>query len=87
MFMQEIKAIHIGTIIREELKIQNQTVSWLARQLRTNRMAVYRIFESPSIDTSLLLRLSLILNTDFFAIYSTRYHQITSETTTPDNQV
>lgn len=62
--------INIGMAIRDELKKQERSVAWFARQLGTNRMACYRIFESYSIDTYMLQRISKVLNVDFFAIYS-----------------
>ncbi|MBR3566270.1 MAG: XRE family transcriptional regulator [Paludibacteraceae bacterium] len=77
--MQQIKFIHIGEVVRAELYRQGKTVSWLARQIGTNRMAIYRVFESPSIDTSQLMRLSIALNTNFFALYSEKYRQKQTE--------
>ena len=79
IFMQQIEFIHIGEVVRAELYRQGKTVSWLARQIGTNRMAIYRMFESPSIDTSQLMRLSIALNTNFFALYSDKYRQKQTE--------
>lgn len=62
--------INIGMAIREELKRQERTVAWFARKLSTSRMACYRIFESYSIDTYMLLKISKVLDFDFFAMYS-----------------
>lgn len=56
--------------IRDELKKQERSVAWFARQLGTNRMACYRIFESYSIDTYMLLKISRVLDYDFFSLYS-----------------
>lgn len=61
--------IHIGKIIECELKRQERTVSWFARKLYCDRSNVYDIFKRRSIDTELLLRISLILNYNFFALY------------------
>ncbi len=57
---------HIGKLIKEELERQERTVSWLARKLSCDRSNVYRIFQKQSIDTSVLKRISIILNHDFF---------------------
>ena len=65
-----INNIDIGKIIETELKRQGKTVSWLARELGTNRMACYRIFGKKSIDTEVLRSASIILKHDFFKIYS-----------------
>ncbi|MBQ9436690.1 MAG: XRE family transcriptional regulator [Bacteroidales bacterium] len=58
--------INIGEAIKEELDRQERSVTWLAAKLGCNRQAVYRIFQKCSIDTHLLLRISLILHRNFF---------------------
>ena len=62
--------IHIGRMIKYELERQGKTVVWLARKLSCHRTNIYRIFDRPFIETDQLLRISLILNHDFFAEYS-----------------
>lgn len=62
--------INIGQEIHQELVKQGRTVAWLSRQLGTSRMACYRIFDCYSIDTQLLLRISILLGRDFFSLYS-----------------
>ena len=59
--------LHIGQMVEAELRRQERTVSWLARQLCCDRRNVYDIFSRPSIDTTLLLRISSALRHDFFA--------------------
>ena len=80
MFVHDNEHINIGSIIRSELKMQRKSVTWLANQLGTNRMTVYRIFSSISVDTSLLFRLSIILNKNFFEIYSNKLQSVKSDT-------
>lgn len=63
-------AIFIGTLIQQELKNQERTVSWLARKLDCDRTNVYNIFRRQDIDTELLMRISVILHRDFFSIFS-----------------
>ena len=63
--------VNIGQAIREEMDRTGRTVTWLSKQLGTNRMACYRIFNSYSIDTQMLLRISVLLGRDFFSLYST----------------
>jgi len=65
-----IMSINIGKIIHDELVDQGRTVTWLSKQLGTSRMSCYRIFDSYSIDTQLLGRISNLLGVDFFKIYS-----------------
>lgn len=57
----------IGLLIKEELERQERSVTWFARKLSCDRTNVYRIFQKQSIDTNLLIRISLILNRDFSA--------------------
>ncbi len=65
-----MEKVNIGQTIREEMDRTGRTVTWLSRQLGTNRMACYRIFNSYSIDTQMLLRISVLLGRDFFTLYS-----------------
>lgn len=62
--------IDIGKQIKEILLQQGKSVSWLARELGTNRMACYRMFSKQSVDTEVLRRVSIILKYDFFKVYS-----------------
>lgn len=62
--------VNIGKEIHEELLRQRRTVTWLSCELGISRMACYRIFNSYSIDTQLLLRISTLLGRDFFLLYS-----------------
>lgn len=67
--------IHIGHIIREELRTQGRTVTWLSQQLNLHRRACYRIFDNYSIDTQLLLRISQLLGRNFFEEYVSHLQQ------------
>lgn len=49
---------------------QGRTTVWLARQLGCARTYIYKIYERPSIDTNMLMRISKILEHDFFYDYS-----------------
>ena len=62
--------MHIGEIIKAELKRQGKTVVWLAEELSYSRTNIYKIFSKSSIDTAVLCRISLALQIDFFKIYS-----------------
>ena len=70
--------MHIGRFIREQVDKQEKTVVWLANQLSCSRTNIYKIYERPSIDTGLLLRISQILNYDFFALYT---HEVDKQET------
>ncbi len=62
--------IHIGSIIKEKFEEQELSVSWFARQLCCDRTNIYSIFKRESIDTALLVKISIILRYDFFKHYS-----------------
>ncbi|MBR1687421.1 MAG: XRE family transcriptional regulator [Prevotella sp.] len=65
--------MHIGEQIKKELKQQERTVVWLSRKLNCNRQNIYDIFRRSTIDTELLLRISLILHFNFFTLYDDEY--------------
>ena len=62
--------MHIGETIKKELERQGKTVVWLADELSYSRTNIYKIFSKASIDTTVLRRISLALQTDFFKICS-----------------
>lgn len=63
-------SIFIGSIIERELRARRITVKDFATALGVQRPNAYRIFQSHSIDTDLLLRISSLLDHDFFRDYS-----------------
>jgi len=62
--------VEIGQLIRLKLKERKKTVVWFAHELSCSRTNVYKIFEKSSIDTSDLFRISIILDYDFFTLFS-----------------
>ena len=73
--------MHIGNLIRQTLKERGYTVVWFAAQLAYTRVNVYKIFEKKSLDTDLLMRISVILDTNFFKPYYDEF-----ENTSPPKQ-
>ena len=65
--------IHIGHLIREQLKADNRSVSWLAREIHCTRNNVYKIFNKPSLDGDLILKISVVMNFNFFQYYTTSF--------------
>lgn len=61
--------MHIGNRIKEVMKERGMSVVAFSRQLGCSRTNTYKLFEHYSIDTMQLLRISRILNHDFFADY------------------
>ena len=66
--------VHIGNLIKEQVTQKGIKVSWLAKRLSCHRNNVYLIFSRRWIDTDTLMKLSRILNHDFFADLSALYH-------------
>ena len=56
----------IGELIKIEFLKQERSIVWFARKLACDRTNIYRIFEKQSIDTDQLMRISIILNHNFF---------------------
>lgn len=67
--------IHIGKIIEAELHRQGRSVTWFANRLYCDRTNIYSIFKRKSIDTELLLRISDVLDHNFFNYYIAELHQ------------
>ena len=65
--------IHIGHLIREQLKADERSVSWLAREIHCTRNHVYKIFNKNTLDASLILRISKVMNFNFFQYYTMEY--------------
>ena len=61
---------HIGELIKAELARQGRSITWLAEQLNCSRQNAYKIFRRKWIYTDLLLRISIILDYDFFKYFS-----------------
>lgn len=60
----------IGRVIEAEMRRQEHSVTWLSRKIHCDRRNMYDIFTRSYIDTGLLFRISLALDTDFFKYYS-----------------
>ena len=80
-FFMSNAPIHIGRLIKAELDRQGRKSQWFADQLCFERTNVYNIFRRHSIDTDLLLRISQILQYDFFALYSQRIFNVEDSST------
>ena len=65
--------IHIGHLIREQLKADQRSASWLAREIGCTRNHVYKIFNKPSFDADLILKISFAMNFNFFQYYTAEF--------------
>ena len=65
--------IHIGQLIREQLKADQRSASWLAREIGCTRNHVYKIFNKSSLDSDLIFRISKAMNFNFFQYYTAAF--------------
>ncbi|MDR2962221.1 MAG: XRE family transcriptional regulator [Bacteroidales bacterium] len=61
--------IPIGTIIQEQLHNRERSAAWLAKKLHCDASNFSKKLKKNSIDTELLMRISLALEYNFFAPY------------------
>ena len=66
-------SIHIGKKIQAVFKKSSITMVDFTRKLDLTRQMGYDIFERKNINTDLLLRISKILNHDFFEYYRRQF--------------
>lgn len=62
-------------MVKRELKAQGRTVVWLARTINMERSSVYKIFERNTLDVGLLIRISLVMDHDFFQDVSNKIQE------------
>ncbi len=79
-----VPEIHIGNLIKQKLRQQERSNAWLARKLFMDSSNVSKMLKRHYIDTDLLLRISIILEEDFFVYYSYLYSQSINTDTNQD---
>lgn len=67
--------IHIGKLIKAEMRKQGRRAVWLAEQLGCHRNNVYLIYSRSWIDTSTLMKIATALHHDFFGDLSKEYRE------------
>ena len=73
MMNSKENGIHIGHLIQAQLKADKRSVGWLAKQIPCTRNHVYKIFNRPSLDADLILKISFAMNFNFFRYYTTAF--------------
>ncbi len=66
MKIKDENAPHLGLIIKEVYQKSPLTVGQFAKAVGCNRTNIYSIFERESLDTALLVRISRVLQHNFF---------------------
>lgn len=74
--------IAIGKLIQIKLNEKHLSVVWLSRNIPCSRTNTYKIFSKNSLDTCTLLRISQIMEFDFFQYYS---EELKKDKTTPSS--
>ena len=69
-------AIHIGTLIRQQLEQTGMSKSEFARRINTTPQNIHGIFKRKSIDTDSLAQISDVLNHDFFQYFTIPKHLV-----------
>lgn len=64
--MQTVKNVHVGKQIKAKLKEQGRTTVWLASQIPCSPNHLYKVYAQSHINTDLLIRISNILDYNFF---------------------
>lgn len=66
-------SLHIGHLIQEQLRKDQRSVGWLAREIHCTRNNVYKIFNKASLDADLILKISKSMNFNFFQYYTAEF--------------
>ncbi len=68
-----MSTIHIGQLIKEQVKRRKLRVSQLSDKLNVSEPNVYKIYLRSSIDTALLEKICIVLDYNFFDDYAKRF--------------
>jgi DNA-binding Xre family transcriptional regulator len=68
-----MSGVHIGLLIKEQVKKKRFTVAQFAQFLNVSEANVYKIYHRSSIDTDLLERVCVVLDFNFFEVYYRRF--------------
>lgn len=65
--------IHIGELICEKVKEDQCSVAWLAKNINHDRSNSAKMLKKESMDTKLLLNISIVLQFNFFSTMLKHY--------------
>ena len=68
--------IHIGNEIRKRLNEMDLSVTWLADEIGCCNSNLTKKLSRSQMRYDLLMRISVALGHDFFALYSSEFHEI-----------
>ena len=61
----KMKDVHIGEMVRSEMRHQGRMVAWLATQICCENSNIYKLYRRKSIDLEQLMKISEALNHNF----------------------
>ena len=64
------KELNAGKLIQSKLIENQRSISWLAKKIHIDRTSLFRRLKKDTIDSVLLLNISVALQFDFFSCYS-----------------
>lgn len=65
-----MRDVHFGKIIRNELRRQGISVTAFAQEMHCDRSNMYKLFKQSHLDSGFILRASVVLHRDLFALAS-----------------
>jgi plasmid maintenance system antidote protein VapI len=65
----------IGEIISDRMKSEGRSKKWLADQLGYSPSRLYGILKEKHLNTDLILRISVVMNHDYFSYLSAYYNK------------
>ena len=83
----DMELIHIGEKIKNILDSSDISVSDFAKKINKSRGNVYSIFSRATIDTNLLLKISKVLDYDFFLLYSFSSKNLIEKSNIQENEI
>jgi len=66
--------IHIGNLIRAKLKEDGRSYTWLAKKINCQNSNIAKILNKSTINSGLLLDISVALEENFHRYYTDIYH-------------
>ena len=64
------KNVYIGPVIKQKLDESPYSVMRFAQEIGRSRKSVYNLFKIKSVDTDLLCQISILLQYNFFILYT-----------------
>ncbi len=63
---EKLYDIHFGNLIKYQLQREGRSVNWFALQMNSDRSNMYKLLNRSHLDSSFLIRASILLGHDFF---------------------